>query len=801
MPGANFDPHTAQLHQLQQRTQQDDDEMDITQGTVRDRVQVMDSTTGLPMTSRQIAQATDATNQTGAASTATGASAAAHKKKGQTLFGPDVGFEEADAVGGWTKDETAAPGNGTGTGTGTTPTVPLGVVKSWMERAREIETDTHNAAARVHKTTTLQAMVNLKRPSLALIALTPHAAAAAAAAAEAEDSHASTRHALRFSYDASSPSVQITISIHPRAYPFLPTQRPIRTLYSAPHPGGFAKTWQLPQEGAIDLATLMEDEARVKAASERAREEEEERRRQSAAFEDDEEEEDLKKGRHAHRHHSHVTPASTNTPAAPAMVDSTPARSRFGISGILGRRQRRQDEEQGIVAGIRNSQSGTRQGEAIEMQPTTTTTTTTTTGAAILDPARPAGAADKEKDVMEEDGIRLLIRLDALDAQGNRVSPANAQLTHVLLTGTAITSASTPDVTGPPQTTTTDDAGISPVPEPAHESTNAPVKRTWALKVVRREAIIASHTFLLKEIYGLSAASAETEETSVHHDAQPDLYGNTPNECIVCLTNARDVVLLPCRHLVVCRECALGMIEFGAGGKVARREETTTTAAAASGSAGDAAVAAGTPMGEVVEPVVAPAPAPTTRERRKRKAKGWFCPVCRQPYTSLLRLALPAPANQAGDTVQLEETADENADTATIRSFRTTRTARSAAVHSLHRVSSRATLPERGERMLRDLAPDSEDDEDEDEDDREHARPVMRDQAASQAQAHASPSYPPQMAESEGERRERLQQEEMDREATQRSNAAPFVLGEEVDIHTPPAAHTREPLNAQGERN
>lgn len=232
--------------------------------------------------------------------------------------------------------------------------------------------------------------------------------------------------------------------------------------------------------------------------------------------------------------------------------------------------------------------------------------------------------------------VRLALPLGSFPdpfGAGNRVSPANAQLTHVLLTGTAITSASTPDVTGPPQTTTTDDAGISPVPEPAHESTNAPVKRTWALKVVRREAIIASHTFLLKEIYGLSAASAETEETSVHHDAQPDLYGNTPNECIVCLTNARDVVLLPCRHLVVCRECALGMIEFGAGGKVARREETTTTAAAAaSGSAGDAAAAAaaGTPMGEVAEPVVAPAPAPTTRERRKRKAKGWFCPVCRQ---------------------------------------------------------------------------------------------------------------------------------------------------------------------------
>ncbi len=67
------------------------------------------------------------------------------------------------------------------------------------------------------------------------------------------------------------------------------------------------------------------------------------------------------------------------------------------------------------------------------------------------------------------------------------------------------------------------------------------------------------------------------------------------------------------------------MIEFGAGGKVARREETTETStdanAAEGATAGDAAAAT---------PVPAPAPAQPTRERRKKKAKGWFCPVCRQ---------------------------------------------------------------------------------------------------------------------------------------------------------------------------
>jgi hypothetical protein len=208
---------------------------------------------------------------------------------------------------------------------------------------------------------------------------------------------------------------------------------------------------------------------------------------------------------------------------------------------------------------------------------------------------------------------------------GNKISPSNAQLTHVLLTGTSITSPSTHNDNAE---SGTEDQAIAPATEEhdVRASIETPVKRSWALKVVRREAVIAAHTFLLKEIYGLASASAaETEPASLPND-MPDPYASTPNECIVCLTNARDVVLLPCRHLVVCRECALGMIEFGAGGKVARREDTNpsdavgSTGATGTGGVGDA----------VGDGASAPAPAPTTRERRKRKAKGWFCPVCRQ---------------------------------------------------------------------------------------------------------------------------------------------------------------------------
>lgn len=72
------------------------------------------------------------------------------------------------------------------------------------------------------------------------------------------------------------------------------------------------------------------------------------------------------------------------------------------------------------------------------------------------------------------------------------------------------------------------------------------------------------------------------------------------------------------------------MVEFGAGGKVARREDVV----AASGTAGvtaegadETANAAGSTGAATATPVPAPAP---SRERRRKKAKGWFCPVCRQ---------------------------------------------------------------------------------------------------------------------------------------------------------------------------
>ncbi|HEV7737627.1 MAG TPA: hypothetical protein VGO47_09700 [Chlamydiales bacterium] len=91
------------------------------------------------------------------------------------------------------------------------------------------------------------------------------------------------------------------------------------------------------------------------------------------------------------------------------------------------------------------------------------------------------------------------------------------------------------------------------------------------------------------------------------------------------------------------------MVEFGAGGQLVHNEDPVTLAAeyppAGEGQAGESSGAAGngddTQNGQPSTP--APIPAPS-RSRRKRKPKGWFCPVCRQPYTSLLRISTTVPA-------------------------------------------------------------------------------------------------------------------------------------------------------------
>ena len=87
---------------------------------------------------------------------------------------------------------------------------------------------------------------------------------------------------------------------------------------------------------------------------------------------------------------------------------------------------------------------------------------------------------------------------------------------------------------------------------------------------------------------------------------------------------------MPCRHLVACRECAVNMVEFGAGGAITHNE---AEAAPATENNENNAENTETPA-PPEEGSGATAQAQYTQaqaaNRRKRRAKGWFCPVCRQ---------------------------------------------------------------------------------------------------------------------------------------------------------------------------
>lgn len=218
---------------------------------------------------------------------------------------------------------------------------------------------------------------------------------------------------------------------------------------------------------------------------------------------------------------------------------------------------------------------------------------------------------------------------------------------------------------------------------------------------------IGLHTFHLHEIYGLSATQPTVPA------ANPNAYTYPPtaatpaedepsSECLVCLSSPREVVLLPCRHLVACKECAINMVEFGAGGAIMHAEEPTTNLGAqptetsetpvvddsgpsavasrpaenslASGAAPENGVgnmdsssveppqvavqpardedqmapSASVPPSGPTAQVPPSAPAPQN-PRRKRRAKGWTCPVCRQrecpnsSYTSNQSIELVLP--------------------------------------------------------------------------------------------------------------------------------------------------------------
>lgn len=103
-----------------------------------------------------------------------------------------------------------------------------------------------------HPTTTLQSLVNLKRPTLYLSPVP-----------------SSAKHTLKFTYDLSTPQALLTIHLYlPDPTREQPTAVQHEVVYQAVVEGGFGKSFELPAEGALDLAAcqLQVEDALARAA-------------------------------------------------------------------------------------------------------------------------------------------------------------------------------------------------------------------------------------------------------------------------------------------------------------------------------------------------------------------------------------------------------------------------------------------------------------------------------------------------------------------------------------------------------
>ncbi|KAF8494800.1 hypothetical protein JB92DRAFT_3126730 [Gautieria morchelliformis] len=507
---------------------------------------------------------------------------AAARKKQDTLFGPSIGVVNPGPD--WA-DQKLEQSEKAQLQDALTPEL----VKSWVEKSKQAS----------QPTTTLQALVNLKRPSLRLSPISQD---------DAGDSVQPQQHGLEFHFDCDAPKCGISLHIitpQPIDSSTSSSGTQLVDVFHTAVEGGFGRVLKL-EEGA----TLELDKYDTLAHTASA----------SAPGPDG-------------------PPVTTSTPPAPTepAAENGQNKKRFTL------RIRKRTHPHAAEDANRVSVAGPALQVVDAETPAHNGNGTGSTVAGIV-----GNGAKNETQEKDEGGVKVLIKLEALDANDHTLVSPNSQATylHIVRLGAA-PAASTPDT------------------------------RPWVVRVVKREATIGPHTFHLHEIYGLTSHSSPTTQSVTNLQAEPHVYppaagaveDDPTSECLLCLSSPREVVLLPCRHLVACKECAVNMVEFGAGGQLVHGDEAGASAGDTNANVAGATTAETPGEGSGAnEGEPAPAPAPVTPQaprpinpRRKRKAKGWFCPVCRQPYTSLLRISTTAPSVKAKVVGEGDGEGDEDA--------------------------------------------------------------------------------------------------------------------------------------------
>lgn len=82
-------------------------------------------------------------------------------------------------------------------------------------------------------------------------------------------------------------------------------------------------------------------------------------------------------------------------------------------------------------------------------------------------------------------------------------------------------------------------------------------KTITGARVVKQVVLINGLPFEIKSIYGM-AEESDSVEGKQHIDVKDD---DGEKECLICLSEAKDTLIMPCGHFCICSDCGKGLIK------------------------------------------------------------------------------------------------------------------------------------------------------------------------------------------------------------------------------------------------